>query len=115
MTSENVQVNFGKASALYHDDDLSLLDFGTLINALENAPSVPATASFRLQWNMLAVSDKKRTRVRDAGKGFAGDFWESESSGAAELEWSATESGFSFVSDPASTSSSYYAELGHER
>jgi hypothetical protein len=71
--------------------------------------------SFSLQWQMTAAPDVTQLKLRDATQGYAGEFWQSESAGAATLEWSASEAGFSFVSDPAATSSSYFAELGHER
>jgi hypothetical protein len=64
---------------------------------------------------MLNATDRKRQQVRDATGGFAGDFWVSSTSGATTLQWSASEPGFSFVSDPAATSSSYFAALGRER
>jgi hypothetical protein len=64
---------------------------------------------------MLQAPDLQTLKIRDATQGYAGEFWQSEAPGAATLEWSAIEAGFSFVSDPASTSSSYFAELGHER
>lgn len=80
-----------------------------------NLPSVPATASFHVQWQMLSVTGKKQIKVRDATQGFAGKFWQSTATGAATLEWSGTEAGFTFVSNPAATSTSYYAIFGHER
>jgi hypothetical protein len=43
--------------------------------------------------------------------GFAGTFVR----GQAEMEWSAAVGDFSFASGPASTSSSLFAEIGHER
>lgn len=64
---------------------------------------------------MMSAPDVTQFKVRDPAQGYAGQFWQSESAGAATLEWSASEAGFSFVSDPAATSSSYFAALGRER
>jgi hypothetical protein len=49
--------------------------------------------------------------VRDAAHGFAGEFVETD----ARIAWSAGEAGLRFVSDPASTSTTIFALLGHER
>jgi hypothetical protein len=35
--------------------------------------------------------------------------------GEATIAWSARQAGFTFQSDPAATSKTVYAELGHER
>jgi hypothetical protein len=43
--------------------------------------------------------------------GFAGEFIR----GGAQMEWTAKVGDFMFVSDPISTSSSSFAEIGHER
>jgi hypothetical protein len=91
-------------------------DYGKLENAfLSEAPPVPARVSFSLHWNIQAAPDVTQLTIRDPAQGYAGEFWQSEAAGAATLEWSGSEAGFRFVSDPAATSSSYFAELGHER
>jgi hypothetical protein len=110
-----VQFNPGAGTASYGLSGLSVKDFGTLANAINNVPPVAATVSFQVQWQMLSVTDRKRLKVRDATQGFAGDFWVSTVAGATTLEWSATAPGFSFVSDPAATSASYFSALGTER
>ena len=110
-----MQVDLDDATATYRITDLPVRHFGTLRDALSGAPFQPAVASFQLQWHLLDVTDRTRTKVRDATQDFAGKFWSSTSSGAATLEWSATSGGFTFTSDAAATSHSYVAVLGHER
>ena len=53
----------------------------------------------------------RRVNVRDAANGFAGEFAET----GAAVSFSATEAGFRFTSAPAATSTSAFAEVGHER
>jgi hypothetical protein len=108
-------VDLDDATATYRITDLPVRDFPTLVDALSGASFQPAIASFQLQWHLLDVTDRTRTKVRDATQDFAGKFWSSTSSGAATLEWSATLDGFTFTSDAAATSHSYVAVLGHER
>jgi hypothetical protein len=116
VSPSSVQVDLTQASARFQETNLAVEDYGTLATAIfAGGPSVPATVSFDLHWQMLAAPDVTHFKVRDAAQGFAGEFWESETAGAATLAWSASEAGFAFASDPAATSSSYFAELGHER
>jgi hypothetical protein len=120
ISSSSVQANFGHGTASYHISNLAVKDYGQLANAIFGGSSVPATVSFALAWNMIPVAGKQRTKVRNVAQGFAGDFWEVDgdaAAGAATLAWSAQEqqTAFSFISDPANTSTSYYADLGHER
>jgi hypothetical protein len=122
LDSSSVRADLGHGMASYHVTDLALRDFGTLANAFFNAPSTPATVSFDLQWQMLTVTNRKQTKVRDVAQGYAGDFWEVASSpqghealGAVTLKWSGTASDFRFVSNSAASSESYFAALGHER
>jgi len=82
-------------------------DYTTLLNALKDGPSVPATISFRVRWH----GAKDRFSVQDATQGFAARFINT----AATVEWTAEESGFKFISDPANTSSSSVALIGRER
>jgi hypothetical protein len=101
----------GAGMASYQLTNLPLLDFGTLFNAVSNVPPVPATASFQVQWRLPDGTKRTVTKIRDAIQGYTGAFLPS----TASIEWSAQEDGFSFVSDPAATSTSEYAQLGQER
>jgi len=89
--------------------DVAVTDYGNIVNALFGggpAP-VPATVSFEVRWSGVV----ERVNIVNPDNGFAGEFVR----GHAQMEWSATVGDFSFVSGPASTSSSVFAEIGHER
>jgi hypothetical protein len=56
----------------------------------------------------------ERLNIRNTGPvfgGFAGEFIHT----TAQMEWTATVGDFTFDSAPLSTSSSVFAEIGHER
>ena len=89
--------------------DVAVTDYGNIGNALFGggpAP-MPATVSFEVRWSGVL----ERVNIVNPDNGFAGEFVR----GHAQMEWSATVGDFSFVSEPAATSSSIFAELGHER
>jgi hypothetical protein len=87
--------------------DLDVLDYTKIPNALALGPAVPANVTYELRWKGPVSRD---ITVSDATNGFRGRFLENQ----ATLSWSATEAGFKFASDPASTSTSVFAELGRE-
>ncbi len=101
-----MQINLGAGTASYQLTNLPLGDYTTIGNALSNGAAVAATVSFNIQWSGV----NRRVRVRDTVNGFAGEFVENTSN----IAWSATEAGFTFVSDPASTSTSKFAVIGQE-
>jgi hypothetical protein len=107
LSPDSVQVNLGAGTARLHVEDLELEDYHDIVNALHDGPSVEATASFDVRWSGVT----SRFKVRDAAVDFAGQFIE----GTASIAWSAAEDGFSFVSDPADSSTSVVAIIGHER
>jgi hypothetical protein len=90
-----------------------ILDYGNIPNALfngNNPPPVPGTVSFRVAWSGV----NQRVNIRNTDPiygGFAGEF----ARNTAQMEWTATVGDFTFVSDPLPTSSSTFAEIGHER
>jgi hypothetical protein len=86
--------------------DLALFDYFTVANALNNGNSVPATASYRLRW----TEDGKPLTIDD-GKNF--HFMGRQTT--AVISWSAHEAGFRFRSDPAHTTTTNFALVGHER
>jgi len=100
----SVKVSLGKGSASLHVDDLDVEDYGDVVNALQDGPSVEASVSFDVNWS--GVEERVKIRNRDAG--FAGEFVHN----SATLQWSASESGFSFASDPLDSD---FAEIGQER
>jgi hypothetical protein len=87
--------------------DLETRDFHNLVNTLHRGSSVHADVSFRMQWSGV----KARVTVRDDTNQFVGHFIED----TATVNWSSHQEGFKFVSDPASTSTSLFAEIGRER
>jgi coproporphyrinogen III oxidase len=96
-------------TASFAYDGLPIEDYGTLQNALLDGPSVAATVSFTVQWS----GTTSQIAVRNPTEGFQGIFFED----TATLEWSASspDQNFTYMSDPASTSTSVFAEIGVER
>ena len=88
-------------------NDENVADYHDIINALKGGPSVPSDVSFHIHWQGV----QKRTQVRDKKKRFAGSYIEDK----ATIEWTAERKGFIFVSDPANTSFTNFAEIGRER
>ena len=105
----SVSVNPGKGRASLQVSNIVVTDYGDYGNALFGGgpPPVPATVSFDVQWSGVA----ERANVVNPADGFAGEFVRN----SAQMTWSATVGDYSFVSAPASTSSSIFAEVGHER
>ena len=87
---------------------MHVLDFKNLLVAISGGSSAPATVSYDLEWTGPVT---ERRKIRDAATGFAGEFFAT----SAKMSWSAHTAGFSFTSDPASTSHSTAALLGTER
>ncbi len=91
--------------------DVPILDYGDFGNALSgSAPPVPGTVSFKVVWS--GVNEKVNIKNTDpVYGGYAGEFVRN----TAQIEWTGTAGDFTFVSDPIETSSSGFAEIGHER
>jgi hypothetical protein len=107
IPSGSVHQPSGDGFASMRVSNLGVEDYFNLANALADGPSVEATASFAVRW----VGPVTRTvNVSDPATAFAGLFREDQ----ARVSWSASEDGFAFLSDPASTSTTVFAELGHE-
>ena len=87
--------------------NLETRDFHNIVNTLNRGPSVPADVSFRMRWSGVTA----RVNVRDETNQFVGSYIED----TATVSWSSKQEGFKFVSDPASTSKSLFAEIGRER
>ena len=88
-------------------EDLAMRDYHDLVNALLNGPSVPALASFHIEWTRS--QDKQRlhqpTEQWDANVVF----------NTATVAWEASTATATYVSDAAATSMSLFGEVGHER
>jgi hypothetical protein len=106
-----VDVNLGTGSASLQVSNAPILDYGSLGNALFGGgpPPVPGTVSVRVDWQGV----NQRLNIRNTDPvygGFAGEFVRN----AAQMQWSATVGDFVFESDALGTSSSSFAEIGHE-
>jgi hypothetical protein len=105
----SVEKHPGSGRARWALENFAIRDFFTVINALFGpGDNIAATVSFDLNW----VGGGERIPVTDA----ANDFTERFVTGPATIEWSASNAaGFTFQSDPANTSESHFAYVGHER
>ena len=66
--------------------------------------------SFKVVWS--GVDERLNIKNTDpVFGGFAGEFVRNK----AQMEWSAEVGNYTFVSDPIGTSTSSFAEIGHER
>jgi hypothetical protein len=86
---------------------LRVPDFHDFANSIYQATSVPAVVSFDVRWHDV----QSRSHGSQPDFGFAGEFAVTKST----IEWSSRQHGFSFQSDPADTSLTDYAIIGHER
>jgi len=96
----SVEIDLGRVRASFHVANFALLD--TI-----PSPNPAATVSFDMEWSVKTADLK----VRDFVNGFGGDYREC----SATIAWTAQEPGFTFASDPASTSTTRFAEIGRER
>jgi hypothetical protein len=113
IPGDGIQVNLGKGTASMEADDVPILDYVTVFNALfegDNPSPTPGSVSFTVVWS--GVDERVNIRNDDpVYGGFAGTFIRN----AAQMEWTATVGDFMFVSDPLETSASLFAEIGQER
>lgn len=112
IPGDGIDVHLGKGIADMMADDVPILDYGDIENALFGggpAPT-PGFVSFKVVWN--GVDERLHIQNDDpVYGGFAGAFIRN----TAQMEWTATVGDFTFVSAPLATSSSSFAEIGHER
>jgi len=113
LPEESVEVRLEKGRASLQASDVPVFDYGTLGNALFGpvpSPLPTGSVSFRVVWSGV----QQRVNIRNTDPvygGFAGEFIRNK----AQMEWTATVGDYTFVSDPLTTSSSVFAEIGHER
>jgi hypothetical protein len=113
IPGEGIRVNPGKGAASMVADDVPILDFGNIPNALfdgHHPDPTPGSASFKVIWSGVEEQVKIRNDDPVYG-GFAGTFIRN----TAQMEWTATVGDFTFVSDALATSASAFAEIGQER
>ena len=82
-------------------------DWGNILHNLRNENAVPVTVALSVRWQ----NEIRRLGLRDPQIGFEGQFVETQ----AFVQWTASQKGFTFVSDPLETSNSSFAVIGHER
>jgi hypothetical protein len=104
---KNVKVNFGKGTAEMHFSDVPVKDWTTVPNSLANGASVPATMSLHIEWS----DTKRKVHAKNEAAGYRGFYLED----SVGVSCSTKQKGFEFVSDPAKTSTTLFAELGRER
>jgi hypothetical protein len=109
---DGVDINLGAGSASLQVSNAPILDYGSLPNALfgGGGPPVPGVVSFKVDWHGV----QQRANIRNTDPvygGFAGEFVRN----AAQMQWTAKVGDFVFESDAPGTSSSSFAEIGHER
>jgi hypothetical protein len=108
----SVDVNLGTGGAVLQVSNAPILDYGNIGNALFGGgpPAVPGTVSCKVDWHGV----HQRVNIRNTDHvygGFAGEFVRN----AAQMQWTAKVGDFVFESDALGTSSSSFAEIGHER
>jgi hypothetical protein len=114
IPDEGIDVNLGKGSASMFATNVPVNDYGTFRNSIVGggpAP-IPSLVSFTVDWS--GVSERVNVRNNNppaSGGGFAGLFVRN----TAQMQWNATVGDLMFLSDPLATSSSVFAEIGHER
>src|SRR5712692_7251604 len=107
IEQDSVKVHLGDGAASMRVTNLAEEDAHDLHNALTGGPTVPSTVSFDMTW----TGQRPLMDVTDSAHGFTGSFMFSK----VTVDWSAQEAGFSFVSDPADTTSTVAAVMGRER
>jgi hypothetical protein len=113
VPSSAVEMHLGEGTARFHMTNLAITDFHDFANSIGSVqppiPTVPVTVSFDTRWR----ATKPLAQVRDATNHFVGEFMHSQ----ATIEWSVQEpaKNFSFVSNPASTSTTVGGAIGRER
>ena len=112
IPSDDIQVHLGQGVASMEATDVPIHDYGDIPSALSGGgpTPTPGVVSFNVTWS--GADERRNIRNEDpVFGGFAGEFIRN----TAQMEWTATVGDFTFVSDPLATSSSVFAEIGHER
>jgi hypothetical protein len=108
VSDDGVDVHPGAGTATFALSNFQTRDFHTIGNSIGGGPSDPAVVSFAIAW-----SGQGPSLVQTDGSTFSFDSVIS----SATAEWSALNqtTGMSFVSDPATSSQSEFAAVGHEK
>lgn len=108
VPDDSVDVHPGAGTARFALSDSDTRDFHNIGNSIMGGPSDPAVVSFEMIW-----SGHGQAVVQTDGSTFSFDSVIS----SVTIEWSALNeaTGIRFQSDPASTSHSEFAAVGHEK
>jgi hypothetical protein len=112
IPDDGIDVNLGAGSASMEASDVPIHDYGTFMDDITGgAPNAPAgSVSVTVKWS--GVNQRLHIRNTDPTYGgFEGEFVLN----SAQMEWTATVGDLVFVSAPMDTSSSSFAEIGHEQ
>jgi len=109
IPDKSVSANPGAGKARMTVNNLEIEDYHDLFNALQDGPSVEAIVSFDVVWDHKIETKLRSNAAVD--QRFTGLFTQTD----AKVQWSASEQGFTFQSDPAETSHVVYAEVAQER
>ena len=112
IPGSGISVNPGAGNASMQASNVPIFDYGNIPNALFGGgpPAVPGFVSFQVVWSGV----NQRVNIKNTDPvygGFAGEFVRN----SAQMAWTATVGDYTLVSDPISTSSSSFAEIGQER
>jgi hypothetical protein len=108
VDDNSVDVRPGSGRAVFALEDFETEDYHNLGNALADGPSDEAEVSFEMRW----AGGGRRVAQTD-GSTFSFD----SRITTATIEWQGINeaTGMRFVSDPASTSHTIFAAVGHEK
>ena len=111
IPEDGIDVNLGAGRATMEATDVPIFDYGDEGESLfGGVPGTPGFVSFKVTWG--GVNQRLNIRNTDPTYGgFAGEFIRNE----AQMEWTATVGDLVFVTAPLATSSSSFAQIGHER
>jgi hypothetical protein len=119
VPEDSIEVHLGAGDALLHLSDFPILDAFTVpnsINPAHPAGRVPAVIdSLSVHWSgILSTIQFASTDPNDK---FQGYFLENSATIEVTVTTPASDSlhGFQFVSDPASTTTSHFAQIGQEQ
>jgi hypothetical protein len=113
LPEDSVTVDLAKGRASLQAFDVPVFNYGTLTNALFGpvpSPLPRGSVSFKVVWSGMSQLVNVHNTDPVSG-GLEGEFIRNK----AQMEWTATVGDLTFVSDPLKTSSSSFAEIGHER
>jgi hypothetical protein len=112
IPADGIDVNLGKGVASLEAFNVPIHDYGTALNSLFGGGPTPldGRVSFKVAWS--GAGERLNIKNQDpVYGGFAGEFIRS----SAQMEWTGTVGDLTFASAPLATSSSSFAEIGHER